>query len=126
MIRVIIAGGRKFNDYPLLEKKMDKFLANYKPEEIEIVSGGAMGADCWGEHYAAERGLKKKVFLANWNEYGNAAGPIRNTEMAKYGTHCAVFWDGCSRGSADMINAAKISKLKLKVVRYNPNKKATH
>jgi hypothetical protein len=98
-IRVIIAGSRKFNDYQLLEKKMNKLLANYKPEEIEIISGGAFGADCWGEYYAGERGIKKRVFLADWNTYGRSAGPRRNEEMAKYGTHCAVFWDGMSYGT---------------------------
>lgn len=117
-IRVIVAGTRTFKNYKLLEKTLDFLLQNYKHQDIEIVSGGAWGADFWGEHYATEKGIQKKVFNADWNQFGKAAGPIRNAKMADYGTHCVVFWDGVSRGSANMINVAKAAGLKVKVVRY--------
>jgi hypothetical protein len=41
MFKVIVAGGRDFNDYLLLEKKLDKLLRN--KSEVEIVSGMAGG-----------------------------------------------------------------------------------
>ena len=40
-MKIIIAGGRTFNDYDLLCKKCDKFLS--VQTEIEIVSGTANG-----------------------------------------------------------------------------------
>ena len=66
-MKVIIAGSRDFNDYELLKKTCDKILINQK--DIEIVSGGAKGADALGERYANERRYGLKIFLANWDEY---------------------------------------------------------
>src|SRR4051812_15468404 len=78
-MRIIIAGTRYFNNYEFLKHHMDRLLVNVK-DEIEIVSGGATGADAWGEHYAAEKGYKKKVFLPEWDRYKKAAGPVRNEQ----------------------------------------------
>lgn len=44
MKKVIIAGGRDFDDYKLLKENCEHFLKNIT-EEIEIVSGTASGAD---------------------------------------------------------------------------------
>jgi predicted Rossmann fold nucleotide-binding protein DprA/Smf involved in DNA uptake len=50
MFKVIVAGGRDFSDYALLEKTLDNLLVN--KSEVEIVSGLANGADKLGVHYA--------------------------------------------------------------------------
>ena len=107
MIRVIIAGTRTFSDYDLLCERVDDLLAKCKDKEIEIVSGGAKGADALGERYAEEHGLPCKVFPADWDKYGKAAGPIRNKQMAEYADACIVFWDGKSRGTNNMITEVR-------------------
>lgn len=56
MIKVIVAGTRTFANYSLLERKLNKILQNYGT--VEIVSGGAKGADSLGEKYADLRGTK--------------------------------------------------------------------
>jgi len=116
MIKVIIAGSRYFNDYEFLQEKMDKLLNRYLfcPEEVEIISGHASGADSLGERYAKSRGFSLKLFPDDWDNYGKSAGPIRNAQMADYATHCAVFWNGFSKGSSNMINVAKYAGLKVK------------
>ena len=53
-MKLIIAGSRTFLDYDLLAEKLDKILSNVK-EPIEIVCGGANGADGLGERYALAR-----------------------------------------------------------------------
>ena len=53
MFRVIIAGGRKFNNYSLLKEKCDNILSNVN-DRIAIVCGCAYGADLLGEKYAKE------------------------------------------------------------------------
>lgn len=116
MNRVIVAGGRDFNNYELLRSKLDYYLSNL--DNISIVSGGARGADRLGENYAIEKGLKLVMFPANWNEYGKRAGFIRNKEMAEYATHLVAFWDGKSIGTKHMIDLAKEYNLKTKVVLY--------
>jgi hypothetical protein len=117
--KVIVAGSRSFNDYQLLKQKLTFYLRRFKPEEIEIVSGGARGADQLGERFAREHGIKIKRFIPEWDKYGKSAGYRRNAEMAKYANACVVFWDGISRGSKHMIDLAKKEGLYLRIVRYD-------
>jgi len=121
MAKVIVAGTRTFNDYDFLKVTLDNLLAGL--QNIEIVSGGARGADSLGELYAMEKGYKITRFPADWNRYGKSAGYIRNEEMAKYADKCVVFWDGESRGSLHMINLAQKYNLDLYVIRYKEMKK---
>ncbi len=120
MLKVIIAGSRDFNDYQLLESLVDMYLQRYSTDQIEIVSGGARGADRLGERYAKSRGMALKVMPADWNRFGKSAGYRRNEEMAQYATHCIVFWDGSSPGTQHMINLANQYNLALRIVRYRP------
>ena len=41
---IVVAGGREFNDYPLLKRSLDRILPTFG-EDITIVSGTARGAD---------------------------------------------------------------------------------
>ena len=116
MNRVIVAGGRDFNDYELLRSKLDYYLSNL--DDISIVSGGARGADRLGENYAIEKGLKLVMFPADWINEGKQAGYLRNERMAEYATHLIAFWDGKSRGTLDMINKAKQKGLKIRIIKY--------
>ena len=115
-MKVIIAGGRDFNDYELLKDKCDKILNSQI--EITIVSGGANGADYLGEKYAKEREYELIIFPADWNKYGKSAGPIRNTQMAENSDALIAFWDGKSKGTQHMINLAEKKGLMVEV--YNP------
>lgn len=118
-IRVIIAGGRDFRDYRYLKQECDFMLSKLiNTNKIEIVSGGANGADKLGEYYAKENEFKLTVMKADWDKHGRSAGYIRNAEMAEYATHVLVFWDGKSRGSKHMIDIANERKLKCRVVEY--------
>ena len=65
-MKVIIAGGRGFNDYETLCKFCD-YIIGEPGEEIEIVSGKAKGADTLGERYALDRNYKvKEVFMTDF------------------------------------------------------------
>jgi len=71
MIKVIIAGGRNFDDFNKLCQVCDEFLQDQN--NIEIVSGAYKGADLLGEKYAAERNYPIKQFPADWRRYGKSA-----------------------------------------------------
>lgn len=116
-MRLIIAGGRDFNDYPLMVSRLDYFLSKVN-ESIEIVSGKAQGADTLGERYAKEKGYSVKEFYAQWGLYGKGAGYLRNKDMAEYATHCVCFYDGKSKGTGHMINLAKKHNLLIRVIKY--------
>jgi hypothetical protein len=114
--RVIIAGGRDFFDYRLLESRLNRILS--QKVNVVIVSGMAKGADSLGERYARERGLLISYFPALWNQHGNRAGFIRNEEMAKNADACVCFWDGKSTGTKHMIDTAETMKIALRVINY--------
>lgn len=117
MYNIIIAGGRDLKDYEFVRRNILLRIRNIK-EDIEIVSGGAKGADKLGEMFAKQYNLPLKKFLADWDNNGKAAGPIRNKEMALYARAAIVFWDGKSKGSENMIDTAINCNLRLWVVRY--------
>jgi hypothetical protein len=116
-MKVIIAGGRNFENYTLLKLKCNAILNEVK-DEIQIVSGGAKGADKLGERYAREKGYICKIFEADWDKNGKAAGFIRNEEMAKYSDSLIAFWDGYSKGTKNMIDNAGKYKLKIRIIKF--------
>lgn len=120
MFRVIIAGGRNFNDYQLLSTTMDYLLCNVT-EEITVVCGKARGADTLGEQYAMERGYRVDYYPADWKRFGKRAGYLRNEQMAQNADALVAFWDGESRGTKLMIDLAKQYGLKVRIKKYGPD-----
>jgi hypothetical protein len=115
-MKVIIAGSRDFNDYEFLKKHCDEILKFQAT--VEIVSGGARGADRLGERYAMEKGYPITVFAADWVKYGKPAGVIRNEEMAVYADALIAFWDGSSPGTKHMIDTARRYGIRSKTINY--------
>ena len=120
MFRVIIAGTRTFDDYESLKAYADYKLSRIE-DDIEIVSGGARGADALGERYAKEKGYSVKRFPAEWDKYGRKAGHLRNEAMARYADALLAYWNGESKGTKSMIELAKASGLKVGVYQYRTN-----
>lgn len=117
MYNVIIAGSRNFNDYEMLARTVDEFLAG-RQDKVTIFCGKARGADTLGERYASERGYAIRYFPADWRRYGRGAGCVRNEEMAKSADALLAFWDGSSRGTGSMIEAARKHNIVLRVLHY--------
>jgi len=128
MIRIIIAGGRKFNNYDLLVDSFKELILELKEKhnisksDVEIISGGASGADKLGELLAQRNSLKLSKFPADWNLYGKSAGYKRNAQMASYASQeqgiLLAFWDGTSKGTGHMIDLAMKAGLERKIVKY--------
>ncbi len=98
-MKVIIAGTRSINDYKLVVTaiKRSGFVIS------EVVSGCAIGVDRLGEQWALANNIPVTEIPANWKLHHNAAGPIRNKEMAEYADAAIIIWDGQSRGTRNMI-----------------------
>jgi len=121
MFKVIIAGGRRFNDYDLLKKSCDHMLQKYDPNEIIIVSGGAKGADTLGEKYAQESGMKIERYPVNWHSSGvfdRTAGLKRNEVMGRTADAAVIFWDNESHGTKHMISYMRKLKKPCEVFYY--------
>lgn len=117
-MELIVAGGRKFNDYKTLSDKLDYLLSRRSKAEVVFICGMALGADSLGRRYAKENGYSWEEYPASWDLYGRSAGPIRNSQMADVGTHLVCFWDGISKGTKNMINTANKKGLVVKIVYY--------
>lgn len=118
MIKVIVAGGRDFDDAKMLSEKLYNFAMPYNVSDIEWVTGKARGADTLGEMWAREAGAPVKEFPADWDRYGKAAGYIRNEQMAKYADVLIAFWDGESKGTKHMIDLARKHGLEVHIYTY--------
>ena len=118
-MKTIVAGSRSLNEYKMTEEAIDDVLL-MGFEITEIVSGGARGPDTFGEHYAKKNNIPIKIFPADWDKHGRAAGIIRNGEMADYADALIAIYDGTSRGTIDMINKARHKGLL--VFRASPGK----
>jgi hypothetical protein len=89
----------------------------WKHRITEIVSGKAKGIDNLGEQLGDKLGIHVEPFPANWDEYGNRAGPLRNSDMADYGDIAIVIMKaGWSSGSRNMIQ--QMDKRKKPVLIY--------
>ena len=140
-MKVIIAGGRHFDNYKILKNFCDHILQHID-EPIEVVSGCAYGADRLGERYAREMGYDIKYFPAPWDDvegklgsqvgrsrdgrpYWKGAGHFRNSQMADYADGLIAFWDANSTGTKDMINRMENmgKRVSVRLVDYKTNKK---
>jgi len=115
MKKVIVAGSRTFENYKLLEQTLNKLY----PEPIEVVCGGAKGADNMGRLWAIKRNYPYKIFIPNWQAEGKVAGYNRNVEMALYSEELIAFWDGMSKGTEHMIKIMKNLEKPVKVIEYS-------
>lgn len=117
-MKIIVAGGRDFEDYDLLKESINRMIQNLNKDDITIISGTAKGADLLGEQFAKEYNLKLIRIPANWDKYGKGAGFKRNYEMAKLADVLIAFWDNSSKGTMHMINIANKQKLQVKIFKY--------
>lgn len=98
-IRLAVVGSRTFNDNVMFNRIIEDMCNDNAYNITQIVSGGARGADSFGEAYADKWGIDKLIFKAEWDKYGKRAGFIRNVDIIKNCDVCVCFWDGDSHGT---------------------------
>lgn len=123
--RIIICGGRHFDNYSSLEYVMDQVMSDLDLDfsEIEVVSGHCTGADQLGELYADRNRLLCTIFPAQWEKYGRSAGPIRNSAMIDYAAESEVpvvvaFVSPNTRGTNDTVAKAKRKQFNIYETNY--------
>lgn len=116
-MKLAIVGSRNFNDRFLMAEYLAVFATAYskdgyseEPPDIEIISGGAKGADSLGERFAKIYRMPVTIFKPDWDKYGKSAGFIRNQTIVDNCDIVLAFWDGKSKGTQDTINKAKKAK----------------
>src|SRR5258705_2198455 len=104
-MKVLVTGGRGFKDAELLRATLARLSSQV--QFTELIHGGAQGADTLAQEWALEQKIPIKMFRADWESYGKAAGPIRNQQMLAEGKPDLVvaFQGGC--GTANMVRRAQ-------------------
>lgn len=92
---------------------------NWLPSDIEIISGMASGVDSVAVDFAACNWMKTHEYLADWEKYGKAAGPIRNKRMLLEGRPDLVVAFPGGRGTMNMIKLAKEAGVEVLEVKYD-------
>lgn len=112
LVRILICGGREWKDYRGIHTAIEV----WKP--YIIISGAARGADTIAEELAYSLDIDAEIYPAQWNTFGRAAGPIRNSQMLLEGKPDLVlaFHDDLenSKGTKNMVNQAKKAGLPVK------------
>ena len=113
-MRTIIAGSRTGVGWADVCAAMQQ--CGWRPSLV--ISGGAAGADSWGEAWATWNGVPAEGYPARWTAYGRSAGARRNRQMARVAEALVAVWDGVSPGTRDMIDVA--TRAGLRVFVYQP------
>ncbi len=96
-------------------------LGKYLPKETtEIISGGAKGVDSLAKQYALAHGIKLTEFLPDYARYQKAAPILRNNQIIQYADLVLAFWDGKSRGPANVINSCRKNHIPIQVIFPEP------
>jgi hypothetical protein len=111
--RTLVCGSRYWTDL----KKVKDTLIELNP--IEIIEGGAPGADTCARIAGRELMIKVTTITAKWYKYGLAAGPIRNQEMIDLKPDIVLAFHedlSKSKGTKDTIKRANDNKIEVVVV----------
>jgi hypothetical protein len=74
---ILVTGDRNWTDYDTVAEVLSRAI----PGQDTLIEGGAPGLDTIAGEIALGYNLILDERLAKWDQYGRAAGPIRNKEM---------------------------------------------
>lgn len=120
VLRVLVCGDRNWIDIPTIRSELSRL-----PSDTVIIHGDARGADRLGGYVAGQLGMPVVPFPADWNQYGKAAGPIRNVRMLTEGKPDLVLAFHpdlrASKGTAHMVRIAKEAGIEVRVLPESKN-----
>jgi hypothetical protein len=100
-VKVLICGGRDFEGAEFLGRVLEGLNIS------SLLHGGARGADRLAGLWAKGKGIPVEVWEAEWEEYGKAAGALRNERMLREGEPDLVVAFEGGRGTEDMVRRAR-------------------
>ncbi len=121
--KILVCGGRDFEDRDLLFETLSKLKAE-RPFSY-LIQGGARGADSLACLWAQHHNVVSLQFDADWTTHGRSAGPIRNARMLEEGPQVVVAFPG-GGGSENMVAQAKARGVEVIRVEQPPESRAAH
>lgn len=110
--RVLFTGARDWED----GESINAVVKTLTKDDL-VIHGGAPGADTIAGKWAYTYTVPVLVFHAEWEKYGNAAGPIRNQRMIDEGkpTEAHAFPGPNSKGTWDMVRKLRAASIPVTV-----------
>lgn len=123
-MRILVCGGRNFNDRDLLYNTLYDVVPYHEPDEygntlpkgVTIISGMARGADMMAYDWAVVNWCEVAEYPANWDKHGKAAGPIRNQQMLDEGKPDLVIAFKGGNGTIDMVRRSKKAGIETRLI----------
>lgn len=112
MMKVLVCGGRDFQDYDLLKTTLSALQVE-RGEFSLIIHGAAPGADMLADQYAGIHHIPVKAFPADWATYGRSAGPIRNAFMLDEGEPDLVVAFPGGSGTRNMVLQSRLASVEV-------------
>lgn len=108
LLSTAIVGSREIPHDNKLLLQLETIFKDWFKDSLEIVSGGARGADYLGKALSKELDeVDYKEFPADWNNLGRKAGIIRNTPIAERVHNALIISNGSEvkekSGTADVL-----------------------
>jgi YspA, cpYpsA-related SLOG family len=110
-MKVLVCGGRDYGDLMALFRTLDGLHAACSFSEV--IEGGARGADTMAGQWARARGIELRIFPAEWQRYGRAAGFERNRRMLVEGRPEMVVAFAGGAGTRMMVGLARQAGVKV-------------
>lgn len=117
MSAFIISGSRRITDHALVALAIDDAITQFGVHPTLIIEGGQRtydennwpvgGVDYLAQLWAIRHKVPFHTEHADWPRHRAKAGPIRNRRMAELGQYVVAIPDPDSRGTIDMIEAAR-------------------
>ncbi len=104
-MRVLVCGGRTYNDHQRVRAVLGKL--HREVGILCLIQGGAKGADLHASSWATMNHVMQEVYEADWENQGSFAGPARNKRMLDEGKPDLVIAFPGGRGTADMCRKAR-------------------
>lgn len=101
MKKVIVTGGRDFDDAGLVFDVLERIKADV------IIHGDCRGLDTLAGKYGVMKGLRVIPYPAKWKELGKRAGPIRNIQMLEENPDAILIAFPGGTGTANCIAEAR-------------------
>lgn len=112
-MRVLVCGGRDYNDADAVWDALDSLFRQSKHDCMEVIQGGATGADELARVWCLHHSVPYDNYPANWKQHGRAAGPLRNQRMIDDGKPDLVLAFPGGKGTADMVRRATAAGIKV-------------
>lgn len=113
-MRVLVCGGRSYADRDMIFSVLDKLKEDNNI--LEIIQGGADGADYYAASWAYARRQPCHRYPAEWEVYGKPAGMIRNRAMLSLNPDLVIAFPG-GKGTANMVKLAKDAGIEVKEIK---------